>query len=226
MSCWEIPLKATQLDLSFLNVRVRHTHTLIGSHQFGVPAWCFVIIFSSHLKGSCEKVRNYCSPFYRQNALAARVKPLVQKDRANKWKRLDSNPGLTESKVLLFWPLGTLPPALTRTYMAWVSQSFTKYRCVLVFYVFPKKAFVLAQEVLPLAGPVVHWKFWYSSSPGGGAWRRPRECWSVLDSCAKGMNIPSVLAFSVAQPTPTKVLYCKSIKANRLFSVSKATTLM
>lgn len=104
---------------------------------------------------------------------------------------------------------------ITGTYMAWVSQSFTKYRCVLVFYVFPKKAFVLAQEVSPLAGPVVQWKFWDSSSPGGGMWRRPRECWSVLDSCAEGMNIPSVLAFSAAQPTPTKVLYCKSIKASK-----------
>lgn len=56
-----------------------------------------------------------------------------------------------------------------------------------------------------------------------GCAQRVLEC---LGCCPEGMNSPSVLAVLAAQPIPTKVLYCKSIEANGLFSVFKEITLM
>ena len=91
--------------------------------------------------------------------------------------------------VHLFWLLFTLPPALTSSCIARMSQSFTKHRCV--FYV-PKESLCLGSGGVTIGWPLVQRKFWVSISPGGSVWREPvpRECWNVWIVGLKARTFP------------------------------------
>lgn len=90
------------------------------------------------------------------------------------------------------------------------------FRCFLkvCFRCFHNKVLDLAQVVLPLAGPVISWKFWDSGSPGGGLWRRavPRECWSALDVVLKAWTVPVCLLFWLPNPYLPKFFIAKALK--------------
>ena len=190
MTCRDILLPAAPLDWS-LSVRVKHTrsqavHSLV--FRLGALSTLYLI-----LAGMQRESENSLHPFYRYDALAAKELSHLSKstEPVSEWRWIQNQIWLSPKFIVLASRhTASCFNKLVHGLIAPDSQNTG------LCYVLAKKAFGLVHAVLPLARPPGSgWKFRDSRSPGGGAWwwAVPRECCSVLDTCAKGTSNPCVL---------------------------------